>query len=629
MSKRITTIITTGAAIAISLVSSIATVRAQAPKDGPRDASAAARVVEDKGAATVSVSAPKSSAAADYAAPKKPLPPLVRVGVESTEPLPLTLNEAIRLALTNNNDIATSRIDVEISEDELTSARGAYDPRMTSEFYFQHNKLPLASFLSGSSNGTLSTNQMNSSFGISGNSPRAGGSYKFDFSSTRMSTQNFFNDLNPVHTNSFNISYMQPLMRGRRTDENRRRIDIAKKNLTLTDVQFRQRATEVITKVEQAYWDLVFALRNFQVQTDAASQARQQVETNRRQVKQGVLAPIDITEAEAQVKIYEQNVYAAQEEITRAENNLKTLMLADHRAETWSRALVPVTPVALEAPSLLLSDAINDALQNRLELAELRTDNDINQIDRKYYRDQIRPQMDLTLGYSSTGFAGSATNANDNPLRASVTAMEQRLNDLSTRAGLAPMPSTSFGAAPSDMQGGYGRSLVNMLGQDNPTFTVGVSISLPFKNRTAKADFAKTEAEGRRIDTLKAKAEQTIAAEVRNAMQGVRSVEARLAAAAASREAAEQQYTSEQRRFQAGMSTVFLVLQRQTDLTNARGRELQTQTDLNKALAELQRAMGNTFRYRHVAVITDGHKLQQAETSNTESSQGSSQTGRN
>jgi outer membrane protein TolC len=618
MCKRIKRLKTTGGVIAISLVSSIAwIVKAQTPKD----VSAGQRVVaEEKGSAAASMPRGFSATEADYVAPKKPLPPLTRVGVETSEPLPLTLNEAIRLALVNNNDITTSRIEVEMSEDDLNAARGAYDPRMTSEFYFQHNKLPLTSFLGGNSNGALSTNNLSNSFGVTGNSPRAGGSYKFEFASTRTSTDNFFNDLNPVHSNSFNISYTQPLMRGRRTDDNRRKIEIAKKNLTLTDVEFRQRATEVITRVEQAYWDLVFALKNFQVQSDATNQARQQVETNRRQVNQGVLAPIDVTEAEAQVKIYEQNIYAAKEEITRAENNLKTLMLAERRAEMWSRALMPVTPVTLEGPSLLLPDALKDALQNRLELAELRTNDEINQIDRRYYRHQLQPQMDLTLGYSTTGLSGTVTKADDNPLRASVTALEQRVNDLSTRAGLTPMPATSFGAVPSDMQGGYGQSLANMLGQDNPTFTVGVSISLPFKNRTAKANLAKSLAEDRRIDTLKAKAEQLIEAEVRNAMQGVRSVEARLAAAAASREAAEQQYTSEQRRFQAGMSTVFLVLQRQTDLTNARGRELQTQTDLNKAIAELQRAMGNTFRYRNVAVITDGHRLQQTLPSDADAS---------
>jgi len=85
-----------------------------------------------------------------------------------------------------------------------------------------------------------------------------------------------------------------------------------------------------------------------------------------------------------------------------------------------------------------------------------------------------------------------------------------------------------------------------------------------------------------------------------------------MAAAEAARVSAEQSYTSEQRKFQAGMSTVFLVLQRQTDLTTARGREVETQTNLNKAIADFQRAIGNTFRYRNVAVARDGLRLEQS-----------------
>jgi len=155
--------------------------------------------------------------------------------------------------------------------------------------------------------------------------------------------------------------------------------------------------------------------------------------------------------------------------------------------------------------------------------------------------------------------------------------------------------------------------LKNLLSQDNPTVSVGVTISLPLRNRTAKAQLAHSSAEERRIDVVKIKTEQLIEAEVRNAMQALQSIQSRMAAAAASRTAAEQQYTSERRKFQAGVSTLFLVLQRQTDLVTVRGRELQTQTDLNKAIAELQRAMGNTLSYRNVSVITDGYKLELSE----------------
>jgi outer membrane protein TolC len=184
------------------------------------------------------------------------------------------------------------------------------------------------------------------------------------------------------------LNYTQPLWRGLRFDQNRRQIEIAKKNLSLTDSQFRQRAIEVISQVEQSYWDLAFALRNLQVQIDAVRQARIQVESNQRLVAQGVLAPIDIVAANTQVTTFEQSVYTAQEAVTRAENTLKTLILPDRTASLWSHPLTPVTPVNLEAPRLALDVAVSAAINNRPELAQLQTSAEINRIDVRYFRDQ-------------------------------------------------------------------------------------------------------------------------------------------------------------------------------------------------------------------------------------------------
>ncbi|HKR21010.1 MAG TPA: TolC family protein, partial [Pyrinomonadaceae bacterium] len=384
--------------------------------------------------------------------------------------------------------------------------------------------------------------------------------------------------------------------------DTRRRIEIAKRNLSLTDIQFRQRATEVITRVEEAYWQLVYSLRNLQVQNEAVNQTKAQVESNRRQVDQGVLAPIDVIEAEAQVKIFEQNVYSAQEDVTRAENALKTLLLPDRTADLWSRSLLPVTEVDLKAPRVPLEEAIGIALANRLELAELKTSRAINDINKSYFRDQTKPQIDVSVGYSSNGLAGALNDRDDNPVFNGISSLEKRVAELSTIAGLPALPSASFAPVPSDVRGAYGKSFTNLLTQNNPTVNFGVTISLPLRNRTAKAQLAHSSAEERRLDVVKTKTEQMIEADVRNALQAMQSVQSRMAAAEASRTAAEQQYTSEKRKFQAGTSTVFLVLQRQTDLVSARGRELQTQTDLNKAIAELQRAMGNTLQYRNVSI---------------------------
>ena len=546
--------------------------------------------------------------APNFEAPMRPLPSAERVGVDVSNQVPLTLNEAIALALQNNNDIDGSRINVQIAEFNLNGARGVYDPLISSESYFESRVTPTSSTLGGAQNGSVKQTDATGALRFGGFTPFGGGSYQLDFASTRLTTNNQNVTLNPQFPTALTFTYVQPLWRELRFDNNRRQIEIAKKNLSLTDSQFRQRAIEVISQVEQAYWDLAFALRNLQVQIDAVKQARLQLESNQRLVAKGVLAPIDIVAASTQVTSFEQNVYTAQEAVTRFENTLKTLILPDRTAALWSRPLTPVTPVSLEAPRVPLEQAVSAAINNRPELSQLQTSAEINQIDTRYFRDQTRPQVDLVGTYTAVGLAGSPTAAASVGSGTSANALlRTRVNELSTLAGLPPLDATTGGAGSvnPNLIGGYTQSLQNLIGQDYPTYRVGVRVELPLRNRTAEANLGRSLAEGSRIKNLRAQQEQLIEADVRNATQALRSAEARLASAAATRSSAEQQYESEQRQLRAGTTTVFLVLQRQNELLAARGRELQAQTDLNKAIAEFQRATGNTLTANHVAVRTD------------------------
>ncbi|MDQ1611251.1 MAG: hypothetical protein QOG00_1182 [Pyrinomonadaceae bacterium] len=543
--------------------------------------------------------------APNFEAASRPLPSAERVGVDVSEQLPLSLNEAIALALQNNNDIDGSRINVEIAEFNLNAARGVYDPLFSSENYYESRTTPTSSTISGGQNGSVTQKDLTGAMRLGGFAPFAGGNYQLDFSSTRLLTTNQNATLNPQFPTAFTFTYAQPLLRGLRFDNNRRTIEIAKKNLSLTDAQFRQRAIEVISQVEQSYWDLVFSLRNLQVQIDAVKQARVQVESNQRLVAQGVLAPIDIVAANTQVTTFEQNVYTAQEAVTRAENTLKTLILAERTAALWSRPLTPVTPVSLDAPRVPLEQAVKAAIDNRPELAQLQTSAEINQIDTRFYRDQSKPQIDLVGTYTSVGLAGTAVTPGTSANTTANTLLRERVNQLSTLAGLVPLdtPTTTTGSNVNpNLIGGYNTSLLNLLSNDYPTYRVGVRVELPFRNRTAQANLGRSLAEGRRITNQRAQAEQLIEADVRNATQALRSAEARLASAAATRASAELQFESEQRQFRAGTTTVFLVLQRQNELLAARGRELQAQTDLNKAIAEFQRATGNTLGANNVMV---------------------------
>ena len=542
----------------------------------------------------------------NFEAPPRPLPSAERVGVDVTQQTALSLKEAITMALENNNNIETSQIDVRIAEFDLRAARGVFDPRFVTQSYFERSSIPTASSLGGA-NGSTTTTGIFGNAGVSGFSPFAGGQYQATFNSSRQTTNNPFTSLNPQFPTSLTLSYTQPLFRGRRIDDNRRRIQIARKNLSLTDAQFRQQSIETISRVVDAYWNLAFALRNLQVQIDAVKQAREQVESNQRLVQQGQLAPVDIIAATTQVTNFEQNVYAAQEQVTRAESNLKSLILPKAEADLWARALVPITPVDVEAPRTSFDEAWSTAVMTRPELAQLQTNREINEINTRYFRDQTKPRVDLVASYTGAGLAGTSGTTGANPLTSAFGPLTDRINLLSALNNLPPLPATNSGggALPDNLIGGYGQSLQNILGFNYPTYRVGVNIELPFGNRTAKANLGRSLAEGTRIEAVRDQTMQQIKFEVQTSLQALRSSEARLASAAASRSSSEQLYESEQRRLQNGTSTVYLVLQRQQELVAARARELQAQTDLNIAISNFQRSTGNTFQAHNITIKDD------------------------
>jgi len=513
--------------------------------------------------------------APNFEAPLRPLPSAERVGIDLANQLPLTIDQAIEMALSNNNAIDISRNNLEINQFNLRAARGVYDPLFSSENFYESATTPVANAIGGAVNGSVTQNRYFSSAGLSGFSPFQGGQYSADLNASRSTTSNTNSFLNPQYPSTFTAVYTQPLFRNRSIDLNRRTIEIAKKNVDLSDAQFKQQAMDIVSQVETAYWNLVFALRDLQVQIDAVKQGRTQLESNQRQVEKGALAPIDIVAATAQIATYEQNVYVAQQAVTRAENTLKTLLLPDRTAGEWSRPVTPVSPVAMEAPRINLDVALADAMKNRPELEQITINQDINKVDQRFFRDQTKPQIDLVGTYTSSGLAGTPT--------------QRSVINGST-------------VVPTNLQGGLGNSLGNLFQQDYPTYRVGLNISLPWGNTIAKANLGRSLVEADRLENQRAQEEQTVEMEVRNALQGIRAAEAALASAISGRDAAEKLYESEQRQFRAGTTTLFLVLQRQTDLITARSRELLAQTLLNRAISDFYRATGATLTVNNITV---------------------------
>ncbi|MEO8049418.1 MAG: TolC family protein [Acidobacteriota bacterium] len=515
----------------------------------------------------------------------------------------ITLEQALAMALANNKDIVASRIDREISSYTLTGARGLYDPTIGAVSQFLKQVNPVASSLGGSASGAVLNRNWQTDPTLSGFTPWLGGSYHIDFISQRTYTNNTFVTLNPQYPTALNFQYTQPLWRNLLYDQNRHTIDVAQKNRALSDQQFRLRVMQVVEQTERAYWEVFYAYNNLQVQLDSVDIARMQDESNRRQQVQGLLAPIDVVAAQTQLANFELNAYSAQTALTQAENALKTLMLEGRGSALWASALVPLTPPDTAPPVTRLADAVTDALANRPEVSQVEISGQINAKDTRLYREQTKPQVDLVGSYTRNGLAGPiVVQSGPNPFTASFGPLINRLNVLSTNAGLNPIDLATGGSSspPALLVGDYGQSLNNLWSGNFPTTQVQLRVSLPIRNRVAEANLSTALAQGRRIQNQREQLEQAIEADVRNAMQLMQSAQLRREAARIQRESAEEQYNSEQRQFRAGTSTLFLVQQRQTTMISARSQEHRAESDLGEAVSAFELATGSILQQHNI-----------------------------
>jgi HAE1 family hydrophobic/amphiphilic exporter-1 len=529
------------------------------------------------GACIVGSVAPGWAQTTTSSEPQAVLP--ARVGVAPGSGTAFTLEEAIRLALDQNNDVAVARLDRDVAAANVRAALGFMDPRLLPTLQYERATSPVTSVIGGGANGSVNQDTWVAGAELTGRSPWAGGRFSFDFTSTRLKTTNSFQRLNPQYPITTGVTYVQPLARGLTFDAERRQLLVSRTNVDLTDARLALVLMDQLSLVEQAYWDLAFASRNVEVQAAALVQARRQVDSNQRQATQGTLAPIDVVEAETQVAAFEQSVATAQLTLTEAENRLKNLVLTDRQSPLWNQALIPAELGEPQVPQLSLDAALALALSRRPELTEFAVTVAQNKIDRRFYAEQARPKMDLVARYALSGLAGTFVEQASDPI-----------------GGPTTIPEFFFG--------GFGSSLSTIASHRFPTLSLQLQVDLPLGNRTASANVARTAINADQLVRVKQQIEQMIAAEVRNSLQAVESSHRRLMAAAAAARNAREQYESEQRRFESGLGTVFLVLERQTALVTAQAQELRARADVKQALARLDRAVGGTLQRHGVALQT-------------------------
>lgn len=537
-----------------------------------------------------------------FSAPLHAIPNGDLVGVQQQPFVGLALQDAIAMALQRNTDLALAQSNRRISNYQIVAAQGAYDVRFQLVPAYSHSVTPaISSFQAGPGGGPVTQDTAGVTAGVQGLTQH-GTQYRAGIAGTRVTSDSTINSYNPFYQTALQFSLTQPLGRGRAIDQQRLQLQLARTNASIqTDVALVQ-ASSAVVQVSNAYYDLVAAWRNVAIQAEGLRNAQAQAASNARLAARGAVAPTDIVEANTQVNVFQDNVFSALQNVQRLQTQLKSLILGNPGDPVWLANLVPTTPVAQIPDEPQLGALVASAIANRPEIAQLRAARQNANSNLAFARDQTRPQVDLALGYTSNGFAGNPLSPTANPIFGLFGAQIGAINALIARSNavnpgsppIAPVV-PNLGSSPAYQNGGLGRSISNLLDNRFPMYSAQLTLEIPLGDRTAKADYAIAQEQARQVSLQETAVLQRIRGEAVNAIQGLREAQYRVIAAKSAREASERVLLGEQRRFGAGTSTTFLVLQRQLDVANQKGRELQAQIDLDKAIVELNRVSGGIF----------------------------------
>jgi outer membrane protein TolC len=503
--------------------------------------------------AVLSLLATAVPALAQQATPPQP-PAGGTMGRVQGEARRITIDEAVKLALEQNLDVQVERLNPELRDLAVSSARTAWTPVVSGGLTYRNQDQPPSSFLSGADQ-KVESDAVGPTFGWSQLLP-IGTSYQVNFDSTRSKTNNRFSSFNPSLTGNLDVSIVQPLLRDFKINAQKYQLQVAQKQREISDVALQQQIATTIYRVKNAYWDYKYALASLDVARQSLDLARESLRNTRSRVEIGTLAPIDVVEAESEVAAREEAVITAEASIGRAEDSLRTLVFDPSKQDLWNTPLDPVDPVPFQVQSVDVDGAVRKALRERTDLQQTRKNIETTGLGTKYYQNQAKPALDLRVDYNSTGLAGT-----------------QLITD-----GQFPNPTIL-----DTVKRSYGSLLGDLFSNSFPTWAFSVNLSYPIGKSSAEVALARTRLDERQQDLSLRSQELSIVSQVRDAARSLVANSKRVDATRAARVLAERRLDAEEKKFAAGMSTSFQVFQAQRDLAAAKNNELRAVLDYTQS----------------------------------------------
>jgi outer membrane protein TolC len=489
--------------------------------------------------------------------------------------LPLTLEDCILKALKNNYDLAVQVMTPELADIAVSLASEKFIPSLS--FSFNRRDTSQASYSWLDAAGQVKQLRDNTSLQLSQQLP-FGGSLGVTLSSAKTDTNSSFQTINPRFETQLSLAFSQPLLKNFGLTMSRREIIVAQNNLLAAEKDFTQFVQNLVYQVEQAYWNLVYAIETLEVRKQSLRLAEELLEKNRRSVEVGTLAPIDVLNAQADVASREADVLDAQALVKNTEDVLRAVInLAADTPDAAGLRLVPSDRPSSEEVAVDVDEALAVAAANRPDLAAGRIDIRSKELNLTVARNQLLPGLDLTAQYWSPGVSGTQIlYEGGNPL---------------------------FGGVIGTIPGGISDALGDTFQFKYRNWSVGLTLTLPLNSVFSRAAAAQAKVA---LDQSQARFKnqtQQLDIEVRSAVRSVQTNYMRVQAYRAARELAQKKLEAEEEKLRVGLTTNYFVLQYQRDLADRQSLELRALIDYNLSLAKLAQVKGVNLQEKNINVV--------------------------
>lgn len=491
--------------------------------------------------------------------------------------LELSLKAYLELVLNNNTDIQIQRMTVEVPRNAVTRAFSAFDPQFTARFSSTRTKTPSTDVLAGATvlstlaqPLTLNWQQLLST----------GTQYTVNYSATKNSTNNSFASFNPAYGSNLNLSFSQPLLRGRDRDVIRAPILLARSRVKASEFQFQDQLQQLLTAAENAYWDVVGARENLKVQEQALALADTSLKRAQRELELGALPALEIYQPQAVYARAEILVTQARYRLAQTEDALRRQMGIDLDADARKMPIVLTEPVLPPANVTAFDkeNLVSEAMRTRPDLLNQRQLLELDNINLRASSDALRPDFQLFGNYSAQGRGGPII---------------QRSTIFNPDGTTSPVARV--------IPGGFGNAVDQMFGFGFPVIGGGIQLRLPIKDRAAAANYADAVV-NKRLDQLAVRSlEQTVRLDVLTAINQVENSRASVDLAKIAADLAQKRVDADQKRYELGTITLFFLLDSQNALTQAQS-DLVTQSVLyRRNLLNLYRRVGNLLTERGIS----------------------------